>query len=60
VLIVVGEVLLLAGVLFTLQGAGVVSGSAMSGVTLWVVLGPVIALVGLVLLVTGARRRRTS
>lgn len=57
VLLVVGLVLLLAGALFTLQGLDVVGGSPMSGRTLWAVLGPVIALVGLVLLVLGGRTR---
>lgn len=54
--IVVGAVLVAFGVLFTLQGLGYVGGSAMSGVTLWAVLGPIIAVVGLVLVVIGARR----
>jgi hypothetical protein len=56
----VGILLMLAGLLFALQGAGVVGGSAMSGVTLWAVLGPVIAVVGLVIIVIGLRRRTGS
>lgn len=54
--IIVGIVLMAFGVLFTLQGLGYVGGSAMSGVTLWAVLGPIIAVVGVVLIVIGARR----
>ena len=42
-LIVVGAVLLVAGVVFALQGFNVLGGSAMSGTTVWAVLGPVIA-----------------
>lgn len=55
-LIAVGAVVALAGVLFTLQGLNLLGGSAMSGKTLWAVLGPVIAIVGLVIATVGARR----
>lgn len=58
--IVLGAILIAAGILFTLQGAGVVGGSAMSGDSTWTVLGPIIALVGLALLVLTLRRRRTG
>ncbi|WP_170315581.1 hypothetical protein [Nakamurella deserti] len=54
-----GAVLIALGVLFTLQGLGYVGGSAMSGSTTWAVLGPLIALVGVVLSVVGARKSRT-
>lgn len=54
-----GAVLIALGVLFTLQGLNYVGGSAMSGSTTWAVLGPIIALVGIVLLVVGARRPKT-
>jgi hypothetical protein len=50
-----GFLLMLAGVVFTLQGVGVLGGSVMSSVTFWVVAGPVIALAGLVLAVIGLR-----
>jgi hypothetical protein len=53
VLVSVGFLLMLAGVVFTLQGVGVLGGSVMSGVTFWAVAGPVIALAGLVLAVIG-------
>ena len=53
VLVGVGILLTLAGVIFTLQGVGVLGGSVMSGVTFWAVAGPVIALTGLVLVVIG-------
>lgn len=35
-----------AGVVFTLQGVGVLKGSTMSNTTTWSILGPIIALVG--------------
>jgi uncharacterized membrane protein len=54
-LVIVGGLLALAGITFGLQGMGVLGGSAMSGKTLWAVLGPVIAVVGVVLMVRGLR-----
>jgi hypothetical protein len=57
VLVGVGFLLTLAGVVFTLQGVGVLGGSVMSGVTFWAVVGPVIALAGLVLALIGLRDR---
>lgn len=54
-LVFVGGLLVLAGITFGLQGMGVLGGSAMSGKTLWAVLGPVIALVGVVLAVSALR-----
>jgi quinol-cytochrome oxidoreductase complex cytochrome b subunit len=56
--IVVGVVVALLGLLFTLQGADVIGGSAMSGNTFWTVAGPIIIVIGLVVAVTGARRPR--
>ncbi|HEY5032278.1 MAG TPA: hypothetical protein VIJ54_07380 [Actinomycetes bacterium] len=53
--VIVGGLLVLAGIVFGLQGLGVLGGSAMSGKTLWAVLGPVIALVGVVLVAGGLR-----
>jgi hypothetical protein len=53
VLVGVGFLLTLAGVVFTLQGVGILGGSVMSGVTFWAVAGPVIALAGLALAVSG-------
>ena len=57
-LIVLGALLLVAGAIFTFQGLGYLGGSAMTGVTLWAILGPIIAVVGLVLIVSSARGRR--
>ena len=54
---VLGVVMALFGVLFTLQGVGKVQGSFMSNTTTWTVLGPIIALAGLGLAVVGWRRR---
>jgi len=51
-----GIVMVLCGVLFTLQGVGAVQGSPMSNTTTWTVLGPVIALAGAALAVLNRPR----
>ncbi|WP_329068877.1 hypothetical protein [Amycolatopsis sp. NBC_01480] len=60
--LVAGVILLLIGVLWTLQGSNVITGSGMSGQKLWFLIGLVAAVVGIVLLVAGARRspKKTS
>jgi hypothetical protein len=60
VLIGVGAVLILLGATWTLQGLGYLGGSVMSGVTLWAVIGPIVAVFGLLLAVLGIRRRPTQ
>jgi hypothetical protein len=52
-----GLLITAAGVIFTLQGVGVIGGSFMSGTTTWAVAGPVIALAGLAIVVLALRRR---
>jgi ACR3 family arsenite efflux pump ArsB len=59
-LVVVGGLLMLAGAVWALQGFDVLGGSAMSGQSVWAVIGPIVAVVGLVLLVTGSRRIRRA
>jgi hypothetical protein len=56
--VVIGAVVALLGLLFTLQGTDVIGGSAMSGTTFWAVAGPIIVVIGLVVAVLGVRRRR--
>lgn len=46
-LIGVGVIVMIAGIIFALQGVGVIGGSFMSGTSLWAILGPLIALAGL-------------
>jgi hypothetical protein len=57
VLVGAGFLLTLAGVVFTLQGVGILGGSVMSGVTFWAAAGPVIVLAGVVLAGIGLRDR---
>jgi hypothetical protein len=56
-LALVGGVLALLGLLFTLQGTDVIGGSAMSGTTFWAVAGPVIIVIGLIVAAVGVRGR---
>ncbi|GAA3222644.1 hypothetical protein [Nonomuraea helvata] len=56
--LVIGVLLAAVGILWTLQGLGVVGGSVMSGNTTWAVIGPIVLVVGLVLAVIGLRRLR--
>jgi hypothetical protein len=57
VAVVVGILLVAVGAVWTLQGLGYVGGSAMSGVTLWAVVGPVVAVVGVLVAWWGWRRK---
>ncbi len=59
-LVAAGSLITVAGVIFTLQGVGVIGGSFMSGTTTWAVAGPVIALAGLALVVIGLRAGRRA
>ncbi|MCV7154550.1 hypothetical protein [Mycolicibacterium pyrenivorans] len=58
--VVIGVLVALFGLLFMFQGLGAVQGSPMSNTTTWSVLGPIIAIVGVVIAFAGWRglRRR--
>ncbi len=58
-LVIVGILVAAFGVLFALQGFGVVLGSPMSNTTEWSVLGPIIALIGLAIAFAGWRLRKS-
>jgi uncharacterized membrane protein len=53
--LVVGVVLILVGIVWTLQGLDVLGGSGMSGNAVWAVVGPILALIGAYLVMRGAR-----
>jgi hypothetical protein len=57
IVFVVGIVIALFGLLFALQGVGVVGGSPMSNTTTWSILGPIIALIGIAIAVAATRKR---
>jgi hypothetical protein len=52
-----GVLLVLVGLIWTLQGLGYLAGSVMTGVTLWAIVGPIVAVLG-IWLVAGALRAR--
>ena len=56
--VVAGVVLVLLGLLWTLQGVDVIEGSSMSGTTTWSIIGPIVLLVGVVVMSVGIRGRR--
>ena len=55
--LVLGVVMLLVGGLWTFQGLGYIGGSAMSGSTTWAVIGPIVAGLGVALVIVWAQRR---
>ena len=57
VLLVVGVVALITGLVWVGQGANLIPGSFMTGSRTWFAIGLVTAVVGVVLLAAGARRR---
>ncbi len=59
-LIAIGALATIAGIIFALQGFGVLGGSSMSGSSLWAALGPLIAAAGVLLAAFGIWRRRSS
>ncbi|HEV8175463.1 MAG TPA: hypothetical protein VGP91_17640 [Actinoplanes sp.] len=56
----VGLLAIVLGAVWTLQGLDILAGSVMTGVTVWAIVGPIVAFVGLVLIVIGLRIRRRS
>jgi hypothetical protein len=56
----VGALVAIVGIIWTLQGLGVVGGSVMSGKTLWAVLGPLVAVAGLAMVVASLRGSRPT
>jgi len=56
--VVAGVVLVLLGLLWTLQGIDVIEGSSMSGTTTWSIIGPIVLLVGALVMSVGIRGRR--
>ncbi len=55
-LVIVGVIALIIGAIFAGQGAGLIPGSSMTGEKMWLVIGLILAVVGIILIVFGARR----
>ncbi len=56
--LVIGVVAVLVGIVWTLQGVGILGGSVMSGRPVFAVLGVIVGIAGLVLIGIGARGLR--
>jgi hypothetical protein len=59
-LMAVGALLVVAGVIWALQGFGVIGGSFMSGDSIWAIIGPIVAIVGLAMAALGLRGSRSA
>lgn len=53
----IGVVAVLAGLVWTLQGLSVLEGSPMSGDSTWAIVGPIVAVVGMLVVLFALRRR---
>lgn len=60
VLTAVGVIVTIAGVIWALQGFGVIGGSFMSGDSVWAIIGPIVAVAGLLITGIGIRRARSA
>lgn len=56
--VLVGLVMVVSGLVWTLQGLGYVEGSPMTGQPVWAVVGPAVAGLGVALLIVAAQRWR--
>ena len=54
---ILGVILVLIGLVWFLQGINVLPGSFMTGQTRWAIYGGIAVAIGIVLLITGNRRR---
>ena len=57
VAVIFAVLLVVVGLVWTAQGLGVLTGSAMSGVEYWAVVGPAVAGLGVALGIVALRRR---
>ena len=55
--IALGAVMVLVGAVWTFQGLGYLEGSPMTDQTLWAILGPLLAGLGVAVVLVGVRRR---
>jgi hypothetical protein len=59
-LIGAGVLVVAVGIIWTLQGLDYIKGSGMSGTRFWALIGPVVAVIGLAMIVAGIRGRRAA
>jgi hypothetical protein len=55
---VIGGLLVLVGLIWTLQGLGYLAGSVMTGVMLWAIIGPIVLVAGVLLVARAVRTHR--
>lgn len=60
ILVIIGLLAVGSGLLWTLQGLGVLGGSSMSGDSTWAIVGPIVAVVGMLMILFGLRKRSTE
>ncbi|GAA4685899.1 hypothetical protein [Phytohabitans rumicis] len=53
-----GLLAVVVGCVWTLQGLGYLTGSVMTDVTAWAIAGPIVGVLGLILIAIGLRARR--
>lgn len=58
--LILGAIALIVGIIWTLQGLNIIGGSVMSGDTTFAIVGPIIGIVGLVLVFIGVRQGRAT
>jgi hypothetical protein len=56
--LVIGILAVIIGIVWTLQGVGILGGSVMTGNTIFKVIGPIVSIVGLILVGVGIRQSR--
>ncbi len=57
---IIGVLIVIVGIVWTLQGLNILGGSVMSGHMIYAIIGPIVGVVGLVLLVIMGMRRRKA
>ena len=60
ILIVVGALALIIGLVWVGQGSNLIPGGLMAGSSMWLTIGLIVGIVGIVLLVFGIRRPRNT
>ncbi|HET7195425.1 MAG TPA: hypothetical protein VFI99_10610 [Nocardioides sp.] len=56
----IGALMILVGLVWTLQGLGYLEGSPMTGEAMWAIIGPVVAGLGVALVWSAFRGRRSA
>ncbi|HEV8190992.1 MAG TPA: hypothetical protein VGP82_05845 [Ktedonobacterales bacterium] len=56
--LILGALAVAVGIIWTLQGLNILGGSVMSGDTTFVIVGPIVGIVGLILVVISVRQGR--